>query len=162
MASHATENSRKCGQRPIKWDATYTRRRVVLLDAAADADNASIYLRHCCGRRPGLVVQLLPTGRQHWIIIALHYGGGYKVMLRSVHSFVCLSRFLILSRSLDGDMRAPPFLKAFGWGQHGRLCPHHNAINEGDIACRAISCYTQSTYSLLTINRLFYFPDKKY
>jgi len=44
---------------------------------------------------------------------------------------VCLSLFLILSRSLDDDMRASRRFRvsnAFDRGQHGTLCPRLNAI----------------------------------
>ena len=65
---------------------------------------------------------------------------------------VCLSHFLILSRSLDSDMRVWPFQTHSKGGSKGRLCPRLNAFSKNGgryrsslSHCSAIYCYWNKT-----------------
>ena len=64
----------------------------------------------CGSKRPAYVSgsALLYGGDMHLICVP-SYGRGHEAMLRFVRPSVRLFSFLILSSSLDGNMRASPF-----------------------------------------------------
>ena len=69
------------------------------------------------------------------VIMPLPYGRGHKAMLRFVCPSIRLSYFPILSRSLDGDMRASTFqTHSIGGSTVSYARIKMNAISMGDIA----------------------------